>query len=268
MSEPAGQIGEPAVSVVADGAALADEAARRVADALIAAVALRGRADLATTGGSTTAGLYLRLAAEPLRDRVPWARVHVWWGDDRFVPRDHPLSNVFALDEILLGVEHGVPLPTANVHPWPTGQAIGGDLGPEWCADEYAREAVAALPLESGVPRFDLVLLGIGPDGHLLSVFPGSPAIGSERLALGIAAPTHIEPHLPRVTFNPSILAATPAITVMVGGSAKAGILARVLDGPRTDPAAADGLPATLARRSNATWLVDSAAAGRLHPRA
>lgn len=262
-------LGEPTVSIVADSSALADESALRVADALVAAVKLRGRADLATTGGSTPAGMYVRLAAEPLRDRVPWADVHLWWGDDRFVPRDHPFSNVFAADEILLSDEHGVPLPIDNVHPWPTGRAIAGDLGPDWCADEYAREVRSALPLDAaGVPIFDLVLVGIGADGHLLSVFPGSPAIGSDRLALGIAAPTHVEPHVPRVTFNPSILAATPAILVMAGGEAKAGILARILEGPRLEPGAPDGLPAQLARSSNATWLLDAAVATGLRRRA
>jgi 6-phosphogluconolactonase len=125
------------------------------------------------------------------------------------------------------------------------------------------------LPLNpAGVPVFDLVLLGIGPDGHLMSIFPGSPAIGSDRLALGIPAPTHVEPHVPRVTFNPSILAASPALLVMVGGESKAELLAGILDGPRVDPASPAGLPAQLARRSNATWLIDSAAAAELRPRA
>ncbi len=261
--------GEPAVAIFNDPEALADAAADRVADALIAAVEHRGRADLATTGGSTPAGLYVRLASTPLRRRVPWAYVHIWWGDDRYVPRDHPLSNVFSVDEILLDEVHGVPLPLEHVHPWPTGRAIAEDLGPDWCADTYAAEAQAELPLDpAGLPVFDQVLLGIGPDGHLLSVFPGSPAIGSGRLALGIPAPTHVEPHLPRVTFNPSILEATKEIVVMVSGAAKADVLARILDGPRLDPGSSDGLPAQLARRPSASWLVDAAAAARLRPRA
>jgi 6-phosphogluconolactonase len=261
--------GEPGVAIFNDPEALADAAAERVADALVAAVEHRGRADLATTGGSTPAALYVRLASAPLRRRVPWAYVHIWWGDDRYVPRDHPLSNVFSVDEILLDEVHGVPLPLEHVHPWPTGRAIAENLGPDWCADTYAAEARAELPLDpAGRPVFDQVLLGIGPDGHLLSVFPGSPAIGSGRLALGIPAPTHVEPHLPRVTFNPSILEATREIVVMVSGAAKADVLARILDGPRLDPGSSDGLPAQLARRPSASWLVDAAAAARLRPRA
>ena len=148
------------------------------------------------------------------------------------------MSNVLPVDEVLLAQERHVPLPIDHRHPWPTGPAIAGDLGPSWCAEEYAREVRAALPLDpAGLPIFDLVLLGIGPDGHLLSVFPGSPAIGSDHLALGIAAPEHVEPHLPRVTLNPSILSVARAILVMAAGSGKAGILARILDGPRLDPA-------------------------------
>jgi len=261
--------GEPAVTIYPDPDVLADSAAERVADALSAAISDRGRADLATTGGSTPAALYVRLTSEALRSRVPWQHVHIWWGDDRYVPRDHPLSNVFGVDEILLDEIHGVPIPIDQVHPWPTSQAIAGDLGPDWCAQTYAAEARADLPLDAaGVPAFDLVLLGIGPDGHLLSVFPGSPAIGSERLALGIPAPTHVEPHVPRVTFNPSILAATPAIMAMVSGAEKADVLARILDGPRRDPGSPDGLPGQLARRASAIWLVDGAAGSRLRPRA
>lgn len=261
-------VGEPSLTIFPDPEALADDAARRVAAALIGAVAHRGRADLATTGGSTPAGLYVRLTQAPWRQQVPWQHVHIWWGDDRFVPRDHPLSNVFAVDEILLHEVHGVPIPLDQVHPWPTGRAIAEELGPDWCADTYAAEARAELPLgAAGVPAFDLVLLGIGPDGHLLSVFPGSPAIGSDRLALGIPAPSHVEPHLPRVTFNPTILDAAAAVLVMVSGDAKADLLGRILDGPRLDPGSPDGLPAQLARRASATWLVDAAAAARLRPR-
>jgi 6-phosphogluconolactonase len=260
--------GEPEVLVLSDPAAVAASAAQRVGAALVAAVGLRGRADLATTGGSSVAGLYEGLAGEPLRSQIPWEHVHLWWGDDRFVPPDHPLSNVLPVDQVLLAPDRHVPLPLANIHPWPTGRAIAAGLDPRWCAGEYAREVLAALPQDQvGRPVFDLVLLGIGSDGHLLSVFPGSPAIGSDNLALGIDAPRHIEPHVPRVTFNPSILPAARAILVMAGGAGKAAILARILDGPRIDPVDPDGLPAQLARLATATWLLDAAAAGELRPR-
>ena len=107
---------------------------------------------------------------------------------------------------------------------------------------------------------FDLVILGVGPDGHILSVFPGSPAIGSADLALGIPAPTHVEPHVPRVTFNPRILDTAREVLVITAGGAKAELLAEALGGER-DP---DRLPVQLARRAGATWLLDAAAASRL----
>ncbi|MEA2550075.1 MAG: 6-phosphogluconolactonase, partial [Chloroflexota bacterium] len=93
---------EPKIEVLPDPNAVAAVAAQRIATALAGAVGQRGRADWATTGGSTPIGIYRELAQPPLRDMVPWADVHVWWGDDRFVPRDHPLSNVLPLDQVLL----------------------------------------------------------------------------------------------------------------------------------------------------------------------
>jgi 6-phosphogluconolactonase len=268
-SSGATTLGEPEVVVLADPEALADAAAQLVVAALAEAVARRGRADLALTGGSMPALLYRRLVAPLLRDRVPWERVHLWWGDDRFVPRDDPLSNVFVADEILLDRPGGgVPIAAANVDPWPVGPALalGGDpaVAQAWCARTYAAEALAALTTgPDGWPAFDLVLIGIGDDGHLLSVFPGSPAIGSRELALAIPAPTHIEPHVPRVTFNPAILGVAGRILALVSGTAKADVVARILEGPR-DPMA---LPGVLARRTTAAWLLDAAAAGRLTPR-
>ncbi len=252
--------GEPEVIVVVDSEALANLAAERIAAALDAAVAERGRADVALTGGSTPPLIYGRLAAPGLRERVAWERVHLWWGDDRFVPRVDPLSNVSLADRALLGPTGGIPIPAANVHPFPTDRAIDAGLGPDWCAGTYAAELAAAVPAQDGWPAFDLVLVGIGGDGHLLSVFPGSPALTSDRLGLGIPAPTHIEPHVPRVTLNPAILPAARAVLAIVAGAGKAGVVERILEGPR-DPVA---LPGTVARRSSATWILDVAAAGGL----
>ena len=114
-----------------------------------------------------------------------------------------------------------------------------------------------------GWPAFDLLLVGIGGDGHLLSVFPGSPALTSDRVGLAIPAPTHIEPHVERVTLNPAILGVAGQLLALAVGQGKAEVVARILEGPR-DPAA---LPGVLARRSTATWLLDVAAAALLHDR-
>jgi 6-phosphogluconolactonase len=272
---------EPALVVLPDPAAVSRAAAERIAASAVAAVSRRDRADIATTGGSTPVGIYSQLAIPPLRDTVPWEGVHLWFGDDRFVPRDHPSSNVLAVDQVLLaaaaraglsgtgatgvdiflGIEPGVPMPVENVHPFPCAQAIGEGLGAGWCAAAYADAIRAALPADAdGWPVFDLVLLGIGPDGHLLSVFPGSPALGSAELALAIPAPSHVEPHVERVTLNPRVLTAAREVLVICHGAAKADIMATVFGDVR-DPAR---WPAQLVRRAGVTWLLDAAAAGRL----
>jgi 6-phosphogluconolactonase len=274
-------VGEPIIVVLPDPEAVSLAAAERIAESLNAAVAARGRADLATTGGSTPVGIYRHLAALPLRDRVPWESVHVWFGDDRYVPRDHPLSNVVPVDQVLLkaaafsgqsgsgssgidvevGLEPGAPLPVANLHPFPCGAAIGEGRGAAWCAATYAAEVLATLPADgAGWPVFDLVVVGIGPDGHLLSVFPGSTAFASPDLGLAIPAPTEVEPHVQRVTLNPAILGAAREVLAITHGAAKAAVIGDIF-GPTRDP---DRWPAQLARRAGGTWILDATAAANL----
>ena len=251
--------GDPKVFVTRDPTALAAAAAVRLAERLVEAVAWRGRADIALTGGSTPAAMYERLLDPQLRQRVDWSRVHLWWGDERYVPRGDPLSNTFLADQVLLA-DGGLPIPAGQVHPFPTDDALTGGLGPDWCAATYAAEVVGSVPLVDGWPSFDVVLVGIGGDGHVLSVFPDSPALTSDRVALAIPAPTHIEPAVERVSLNPAILVVARRVLALASGAAKAAIVAQVLEGPR-DPRA---LPAVLARRSSATWLLDGLAAAGL----
>jgi 6-phosphogluconolactonase len=113
---------------------------------------------------------------------------------------------------------------------------------------------------DADIPAFDLVLLGVGPDGHILSVFPDSAAFDRDEWALGVPAPTHVEPHVPRVTLNPSLVGAAREVMVVSHGEDKAEILRDVLRGP-LEPRR---LPAQLARRLGATWFLDQAAAGLL----
>lgn len=267
---------EPELVVVPDGDAAAMEAAQRIAAILADAVRARGRADWATTGGSVAPPMYRHLAAAPLRDLVPWADVHVWWGDDRFVPRDHPLSNVKPFDDIMMaigyteggqvgmgtaGAPRPVPLPIDHLHPFPTGEAIGAARSAAWCAAELAKEMDSGGLERSGDwPVLDLIVLGVGADGHVLSVFPDSTAFESSDLALAIPAPTHIEPHVERVTLNPGLLATARQILVVAAGAPKAPVLSDALRGSR-DPRR---LPVQLARRGNAVWILDEAVAGDL----
>jgi len=142
-------------------------------------------------------------------------------GDDRFVPRGHPESNVTALDDVLLGgagSTGGAPLPTANIHPFPTDRALAEFRDTRWCAAQYAEELCAQVPMVDGNwPGFDLIFVGVGDDGHVLSCFPESPALASMAWTMGIPAPSHIGPHLPRVTINPRLLEAAPVLVVTWG---------------------------------------------------
>ncbi len=274
--------GEPRIEVLADPEATSRAAAEAIADALIDAVAQRGRADWATTGGSTPVGIYRELSVAPLRDVVPWQAVNVWWGDDRYVPRDHPWSNALPLDEVLVsaaargslsgtgeypidveeGLEPGVPLPVANIHAPRMGDAIGLAAGPEWAAQEYAdRLRDAGLPAsDDGFPILDIALVGVGPDGHVMSVFPGSALFDSEAWVSAVPAPTHVEPHVARISLHPRMLEVARLPIVVAHGAGKATALASVLGDERD----VRRWPAQLARREGALWFLDRAAASEL----
>jgi 6-phosphogluconolactonase/glucosamine-6-phosphate isomerase/deaminase len=188
------------------------------------------------------------------------------------VPSDHPLSNVRAFDDIVLegggwesvhSDDHRgrVRIPVAKVHPFRTGEAIGVGEDAEDCARDLAAELrEAGLPESDGWPVFDLVLLGIGPDGHILSVFPGSGAFDARAWALAVPAPTHVEPHVARVTLNPEIVRVARRVLVAAFGAAKRDVIGRVF-GTEVDLRA---LPAQLARREGATWILDEGAAANL----
>jgi 6-phosphogluconolactonase len=251
---------EPRIVVVADEEEVGATAAALLADAVRDAVTARGVAHIATTGGSGAPPIYRALSDEPLRGRIPWEAIHVWWGDDRFVPREHELSNVRPFDEALRR-DGGPPLARERIHPFPVNRTLAADEDEAWCAAELERELRAAgVEERGGWPVLDAVLLGVGGDGHILSVFPGSEALDDPRWALPIPAPTHIEPHVPRVTLNPAIVTVARSVIVVSAGEGKADILAEILRGP-VDPRR---LPAQLARADHATWVLDGPAASGL----
>ena len=256
---PVPNTGEPTIVVLPSPIEVAREAADRIAATLTAAVAERGRADFCTTGGSTVIPIYRLLAASPRADTIPWSRVHVWWGDDRFVPRGHPESNVTPLDIVLVG-QDAAPLPARHVHPFPVAAAMAGGRDAAWCAESYAREMAASLRTGPGNwPVFDLVIVGVGNDGHLLSCFPGSAAFDRLDWTMAVPAPRHIGPHIPRVTVNPRLLEASPT-TAIAWGEGKSGALGRIF-GPERD---SRRWPAQRLRRTGATWLLDNAAAASM----
>lgn len=269
-SGPAGDApGEPEIIVAATPVAAAAVASERLATAIEAAIARRGRADIATTGGSTCPELYRAMRARPLRDRIPWDRLHLWFGDDRFVARRDPDSNLQPVDAVLLAGDAAaglgpVPLPPGNLHPVPVDATLAAGGGPAEAAAAYEVSLRAALLTDAaGRPVFDAIIVGIGPDGHLLSVFPGSAAFDAPGWVVSVPAPTHVLPHVPRVSLTPGALDAARTLLPVAFGGGKAAILAAVLDGPRDERR----LPAQRARRAGATWILDSAAARGLSRR-
>jgi 6-phosphogluconolactonase len=252
------------VRVLGDPDAVAEAAAEEFVAVVAGAIAERGVAHVALTGGSSVPGLYRHLVGPLGRDGIDWSLVELWWGDDRIVHAGDRASHAHAALETLLGL--GSPAVAARVHPFPIDLAIRADPGPDAAAERYATLLRTRIPAgPDGLPVFDLVLLGMGSDGHILSVFPGSPALAPDApLVMAIPAPAHIEPFLPRLTLNPRLVGAARHVLVMCTGGGKAARVAEVLEGP-LDVAR---LPAQLARGDNAVWLLDVAAGVKLagHP--
>jgi 6-phosphogluconolactonase len=268
VAEPAPRGGAKIV-VLAGAAQVAREAARRTTVALAAAIDERHVAHIALTGGSTAGPLYRELAAPEHRAALDWSRVHLWWGDERFVPSDHPDSNAGLCYRELLGTGDGagggapaLAIDPANVHPVPVEEALSDDDPVELAAQRYAEELTRHILLaRGGVPRFDVILSGLGPDGHVLSIFPASPALAADApIALAVAAPEHVQPHIARVTLSARVIGDAENVIVMATGADKAAIVASVLGGER-DP---DRWPAQSALLPSAVWLLDAEAASGL----
>jgi 6-phosphogluconolactonase len=249
------------VRVLPDAAAVQRGAAEEFAARTAAAVRVRGVATVALSGGSTPRGMHALLAdpAGPYRARVPWAHLEVFWGDERCVPPDHPDSNYRMARETLL--DH-VPVPPERVH-----RMAGDDPEPARAAERYAAELrerfVRQGRLDDGWPRFDLVLLGMGPDGHTASLFPGTEAVHESARAVVAVWVPKLEAH--RITLTPPVLTRAETILFLVTGADKAEALASVLDGPPR----LDVLPSQTLRPagSRVLWLVDAAAGARLGDR-
>jgi 6-phosphogluconolactonase len=234
------------VAVLPSAAALADAVAGRFVAAARDAIDSRGQFLVALSGGSTPRDTYLRLGTEALVSQVMWSRVQVLWTDERCVPPNHAESNYRLARETLLD---RVPVPAANVH------RIHGEDDPLSAADVYETTLRA-------LARIDLVLLGLGEDGHTASLFPGSAAVHEP--ARWVVAARVGATSLWRITLTPAVINAAVEVLFLVSGAAKADILRRVLEGPRRP----QELPAQAISpvHGRVRWCVDAAAAGDLTP--
>jgi 6-phosphogluconolactonase len=238
---------ERKIAVLRDADAIAANAAERL---LVRIAQASGRAAICLAGGSTPELLYELLARESYRNRLPWNRTHWFVGDDRFVSVDHALSNIGEARRLFLD---RVEVPPENVHPMATSAdtpAAAARLYETELKRFYGRDR-----LDPARPLFELVLMGLGTDGHTASLFPNDPVLREQEHWVAPVEKAGLEPFVPRVTLTFPALASTREMLFLVSGENKRDILARVLGG--------EDLPASRARSDGGlVWLVDRAAAG------
>ena len=236
------------IRVYPDLAAMSSAAAELIFSIARQAVASRGRFAAALSGGSTPRHLYSLLAASPYREALPWQHMHVFWADERCVPPDHNDSNYRLANETFLSKAQ---IPAGNVH------RIRGEAEPGDAARQYEGELSAFFG--PAIPAFDLVLLGIGQDGHTASLFPGSASLRERtRLALPVL---RARPAPGRVTLTLPVLNAAEQVIFLVAGESKARIVHEVLEDGNPK-----GRPAGLVRpfRGSLIWMLDRGAAEAL----
>ena len=238
----------------------ADALARAVAAALVARLAaaqiVHGSASVVLTGGGVGTAVLrevARLAVEPIRETVDWTAVDVWWGDERYVPAASDERNEKQARRALL--DH-VGIPEPRVHPMPPSDGVFDS--PEEAAAWYAEELSFAGGSEGDLPRFDVLLLGMGPEGHTASIFPNSPAVSDERPVFAVRDCP--KPPPTRISLGFPALCSAEEVWFVVAGEGKADAVARALAG--ADPVE---LPVAGVHGRRATrWLLDAAAAGKL----
>ncbi len=244
------------IEVLTDADAVAQRAASLFVLAAQESAVARGAFTVVLSGGSTPRALYAQLARQTVSVKIPWRRVHLYWGDERCVPPEEPASNYGMARETLISK---VPIPPENVH------RMHGEDEPEAAARAYEQEILTpparAAAHSADVPVFDLVLLGLGADGHTASLFPHTDAVTEQdRLVVVNLAPDGDS----RLTLTLPVIDAARRVFFVVTGGEKAGMVAEVLEGLRMPVA----VPAQAVAPSAGvlTWLLDAAAAAELSP--
>jgi 6-phosphogluconolactonase len=232
------------IEVLADPPSLARHVAEWMTNLALAAP---GAFRVSLSGGSTPKALYERLASPPFVARFPWERVHWYWGDERFVPYDHPDSNFRMTREAMLSK---APVPPENIHPVPT------DGDPDAAAARYQQtlqSAYGGTQLDPTRPLFDITLLGLGPDGHTASLLPGEPVLEERRL--WVAAVSHGRPEV-RITMTYPAIESSRHTAFLVAGKEKEQIMTEIWGGDSQVPAA------RVRPVGDLVWFLDQAAAG------
>jgi 6-phosphogluconolactonase len=243
----------PIVESYADSAALVAAAGDRLVGAITDAIDKRGRAQIVLTGGGTGVGLLKRVGE--LADKIDWSRVHLYWGDDRFVPADDDERNEKQAREALI---NHIDIPAANVHAM---SPSGGDFGDDLDAAALDYDHVLAANADDGqpAPDFDVHLLGMGPEGHINSLFPETPAVReTDRLVVGV--PDSPKPPSRRITLTLPAIQRSREVWLVVSGAAKADAVAAAIGG--ADPV--DVPSAGAVGREATVWLLDEDAASKL----
>lgn len=247
---------DPSVVVHHSPDALAEAVAGRLLTRLVDVQAAGNGARIVLTGGTIADKIHRAVATSPARDSVDWGAVEVWWGDERFVDADDPDRNDLQARQALLDQ---VRLDPAKVHPMPTPDRAGGD--PDAAAELYAAELAAACGPgdHDGVPTFDVVMLGVGPDGHVASLFPGRPALyEEERTVVGVRGSP--KPPPVRISLTMPALQRGRDVWFVVSGEEKARAVHLALSGAGIIQVPAAGPKGT----QSTWWLLDKAAASEL----
>jgi 6-phosphogluconolactonase len=234
---------------------LADAAAARLVTAIVDAQASRGEADIVLTGGSMGSAILESLAASPARDAVDWPRLNIWWGDERYLPAGDPDRNDTQADTALLGQ---VELDPGRVHRMPGPDGPDGDRA-EDAARRYAAELAAQAQRGEDVPRFDVVMLGVGPDAHVASLFPEHPALHEEDASV-VAVHGSPKPPPTRLSLTFRSLCRGRDVWFLVSGEDKAKAVGLALSGAGAKQAPAAGVSG----QRSTTWLLDRAASAHV----